>query len=69
MAVVTVETDRLVTVAEIARSIKCNRSTVSMWVTRADAIGFPAPVIDTGSTRLWDILAVLEWIKNREVRP
>lgn len=64
MATVTVDTDDLVTVADIAHLTSTGRTTVSMWIRRAETTGFPAPAIVTAtrSARLWSWAAVRDWL-------
>ena len=61
---ITVETTDLVTITEIAKRLDIGRSVVSMWAHRHETNGFPAPVLETASVRLWSWKDVAFWVNT-----
>jgi hypothetical protein len=53
--------DDLATLSELARHLDVPRSTLTSASSRAETSGFPAPVIDIPSARLFSIKEVLTW--------
>lgn len=62
----TIDPRQLAGVAEIVAATGEAKSTVSMWITRAETNGFPAPVAALAAGRVWDISDVLAWYLTYE---
>ena len=60
-----VDTDDLVTVADIAREAGAGRTAVWNWWSRRATTRFPDAIITAGSTRLWSRTAVTAWLASR----
>jgi predicted DNA-binding transcriptional regulator AlpA len=60
--IVTVDTDDLVTAAQIAERYDMSRSVVGNWTRRYE--DFPRPVLVTDKVKLWSWAAVEAWNKE-----
>lgn len=68
MAEITVDTDDLVTLTQLAEELETGRSTVAMWDARRATTRFPRPLIDlpASRSRLWSRKEVLAWLNDSQ---
>lgn len=59
MAVITVDTDDLVTLTQVAAYYSLTRPAIANWAARYP--DFPKPVISTGSVKLYSLASIVEW--------
>ena len=59
-----VDTRLIVGVSEIAELFGVGRTTVTQWVARREASGFPLPVARILAGSLWNVHDVLRWYEQ-----